>query len=730
MRPTDANRNDVEKKQKELLRALNATSQSARKSWLFFISLMAYLFVAIASVTHTDLLLNIPIKLPVLQIEIALRSFFIVAPVLFILTHFGVLLHHAMLTRKAEVLNKLLRRDEHNAKRIHHLRDEISSYFFTQHEAGPEHGLLQQLLLGAMGFVTLTLLPLCLLVYFQIAYLPVHDAAATLYHRADIVFDIAVLLAIAVVHHDRPFRIREFVGKVFLGTAIIFTSVFIATVPAQEPGLEQSVERFMTSLWPAKIPFDPLKPECDLNKGQRCAFLPTAAIFEQAIDYVSGRRPWFSRNLVVTDKESLSTSRQGLPVEARVSLRGRDLRYATFDRSNFSRVDLTGADLTGASLKGTDLREAILNCAFRGPKMVVKHDVSGGIQIFPMEVNDCPIFLDADLSEAKLSEQAFVQTVFQGASLQRTNLRAFNLRNANLSGVDLSGADLRGADLSGAHMDGAILSNANAEGASFTNASLIGAALEGAFLDGAEFSNATLSGALLIRASMIAADFSGALMFGANLSAGQVWQTTPTAEKGFALAVLAGLAVTPPTARVLSRLREVVVLLSAANSHRGAEAAARLVSALKDIETEAWNEVEQSQVWRTLVANTKSDAAFAKMLGDYLGALACSGNFAFAGILRTHFTLRTGYYEEMFTPYEVAPPGMSHEDVKAIRRDPGFTDYADDSFRYFEHPDIIVSFSNRVRRSDCAGAAGVGIAVTLRTLEATLQEATKRNGGE
>src|SRR5712692_9042875 len=70
---------------RELLKAFNGTAQSGRKSWLLLITLIAYLFVAVTSVTHVDLLLNTPLKMPILQIDVGLRGFFIVAPALFIL---------------------------------------------------------------------------------------------------------------------------------------------------------------------------------------------------------------------------------------------------------------------------------------------------------------------------------------------------------------------------------------------------------------------------------------------------------------------------------------------------------------------------------------------------------------------------------------------------------------------------------------------------------------------
>ncbi len=69
----------------KLLAAANAASGPARNAWLAFLGLLAYLLVTLAGVTHKDLLLNSPTKLPIVGVEIPLFSFFLAAPFLFVL---------------------------------------------------------------------------------------------------------------------------------------------------------------------------------------------------------------------------------------------------------------------------------------------------------------------------------------------------------------------------------------------------------------------------------------------------------------------------------------------------------------------------------------------------------------------------------------------------------------------------------------------------------------------
>ncbi len=72
-----------------LLDAVNQSSSTSRNSWLFFLVILTYLFVAVASVTHKDLLLDAPIKLPLLGVEVALSRFFSFAPFFVLLIHAG-----------------------------------------------------------------------------------------------------------------------------------------------------------------------------------------------------------------------------------------------------------------------------------------------------------------------------------------------------------------------------------------------------------------------------------------------------------------------------------------------------------------------------------------------------------------------------------------------------------------------------------------------------------------
>jgi hypothetical protein len=178
------------------------------------------------------------------------------------------------------------------------MRLEVSSYFFTQNEAGPARGPVLKILLEAMSFLTLNLLPLLLLIYFQVTFLPVHNAAATWLHRAYVALDIIILVSIGLssltVWRLKQLRSGFSIKNPFLSLAtwplVLLFSMCVATLPTGT-GDWPDLDYQMTSLWSAKVPFDRNSSRCVRVGIDRCAFWLTAFLFEQPIDYVSSRRP-------------------------------------------------------------------------------------------------------------------------------------------------------------------------------------------------------------------------------------------------------------------------------------------------------------------------------------------------------------------------------------------------------------------------------------------------------
>src|SRR5262249_61107521 len=94
----------------ELQRALNDAAGRASVLWTTFITFGLYLAITFGSVKHRDLFLETPIKLPVLNVDLPLVGFFVVAPTLLVIFHFYVFLQLLALAVKAKDYDILLRR--------------------------------------------------------------------------------------------------------------------------------------------------------------------------------------------------------------------------------------------------------------------------------------------------------------------------------------------------------------------------------------------------------------------------------------------------------------------------------------------------------------------------------------------------------------------------------------------------------------------------------------------
>src|SRR5262249_1834504 len=94
-----------------LERAVNDASSRASVLWLSFVTFALYLGIAAGSVTHRMLFLETPVKLPVLNVELALVSFFVVAPVLFLIFHFYLFVQLRILAQKIDAYDDSLRRE-------------------------------------------------------------------------------------------------------------------------------------------------------------------------------------------------------------------------------------------------------------------------------------------------------------------------------------------------------------------------------------------------------------------------------------------------------------------------------------------------------------------------------------------------------------------------------------------------------------------------------------------
>ena len=177
-----------------LLEAVNRSSDTAHTAWLIFLGIMAYLMIAVAGVTHRDLLLERAVQLPILGVPIPLVQFFQFAPIFLLLFHLGLISQLVLLARKTLEFDISVRQLEPTSRRTHPLRLELHNFFFVQGVAGPHRSAIMSLFLHSMSWLTLAILPVVLLLFIQISFLAYHDAVITWTHRIALLMDIGVLV--------------------------------------------------------------------------------------------------------------------------------------------------------------------------------------------------------------------------------------------------------------------------------------------------------------------------------------------------------------------------------------------------------------------------------------------------------------------------------------------------------------------------------------------------------
>jgi uncharacterized protein YjbI with pentapeptide repeats len=487
--------------------------------WLSYLFVLFYLLVAAGSVTHRDLLLQSPIKLPFLSVDLPLVGFFVLGPAIFLVVHAYVLLHFVLLAIKVIAFDGELGAQIDDADVRARLRRQLPSNIFVQYLAGPRevrHGEIGWLL-RAIALTTLVFAPIALLGFFALQFLPYHDAAVTWWQRIAVLIDLALLWTLWPQIAGRRTappggigrRIFTYGGGV-LASACVLLLVFVVGTTAAERLNRLNSAPPLDAVYSALIAGD--------------------------VDFASQKPTSLWSNRLVLPGFNAGTGAE----PPRLSLRGRNLEGAVLIGADLRHADLTAAQLANARLDDADLREVSFGCA-TDASAAGAHCASLSGASFVRARLDHAALSGADLQGADLSEALADSADLSRARLSNATLFRGSLRSANLDGAVLSGAVLDNTNLAGASLDGAdlryaSLAAANLAGArahsDFSGARLDGAHLEGATLRGARLHAASLYGAHMTFTSLDDAELLGASLQqtelgGASLQRAIVWRADP-----------------------------------------------------------------------------------------------------------------------------------------------------------------------------------------------------------
>jgi uncharacterized protein YjbI with pentapeptide repeats len=484
--------------------------------WFSYIFMLLYLLIAVGGVTHRNLFLEDPVKLPFLGIDLPLVGFFVLAPGLFLIVHAYVLLHFVLFAGKVGVFDSELQAQISDEEVRAQLRWQLPSNIFVQILAGTRDVRrgFTGCLLRLIAQVSFVAGPLALLMLFQIQFLPYHPRPAiALWLRVTVLIDLVLLwmlwpavargkltwIAWRDFHRARivPAALVRLVRALWLALWVrpddkpvwIYWCV-LRRVARRGTVVAAAIASLVPVLLVFAISTYPDEWLCIQLRSVPVLWTVPALLFD--------RQPngWFSDRLVLADQSFVDVDKLD-KVNVSRSFRRRDLRQAILDRTDLRKADFIGAVLNDASFVGANLQNALLGCT--------------------------PVYLH-EKTCAQLQGARFDLAKLQGVDLQRAQLQGTTFIGAELQGVDLKRAQLQGAQLTYARLEGTRFEEAQLQGADLKRAELLGADLQRAQLQGADLWQAQLQGTDLREAQLQGVNLDEAPLRGATFANASVWR--------------------------------------------------------------------------------------------------------------------------------------------------------------------------------------------------------------
>ena len=373
--------------------------------WITYLGVLFYMLIAVGSVTHAQLFLKSPIRLPFMNVDLPMNGFFLLGPGLFLIVHAYVLLHFVMLAGKIAALDQALVNQIADEETRTRLRRQLPANIFVQFLAGPSEVRdgVTGMFLWLIALVSLVIGPVMLLLLFELNFLPFHSEWITWLQRIAVGFDLVLLwlfwpsIALREGYGASTIQVRTLKARRFrrvATTCIMLTLtlvspvllLWIATFPGE--GLQKYLFEFpgRTLLFDGGLNVKTLEPESPFSS--RLVLPKFDAIGEARLD----------------SQEKIERATQTIAVFGR-DLQGVNLSLADLRKANFIFSDLTGANLGSARLSNVRLDHA-------------------------------------DLTNAKLDYADLTNAILNGA-----NLTGANLTNARLIGTDLTDASVTQSQL-------------------------------------------------------------------------------------------------------------------------------------------------------------------------------------------------------------------------------------------------------------------------------------------
>ena len=525
--------------QRILVDSINDTARMARTT-LSLVLLVAIYMCLTLFVSDKEMLYNKQVVIPQTNIGIAIRTSYIITPLIFLYLHAQVLFLLSVLTQKIRrfirasnagpPVRNLSTRTQGEAEESW---DWLSAFVFVQ--LFMPNGSRRYLPM-MLSFIGIVVFPILLLLLIDLRFIRYQEIETTLLHHAILVLDI---MLIVFLFTRRILQMQRAYSVISMMSAALFLGVCLL-LSAQLPKFNYSeIEKNLS-----RNDNEMILP---VHNNVLCNFLGLCHYID--INDKSLISTWVdlpdSASVGFRNKDSeirqLATNRLDLVDRTLLyacfrssklygvdfilsDLRGADFGRAHIYYSNFSNAELHGVnfgdtklydvDLAGAKLHYANLRGAELHGVDFGGAELHGANLSGqkpsdskNEHILGMQKCVKPAYNRSksyaynrsksyayNRSESYASNRSESYKGHLTPSDSDTKLHGADLRFAKLHGANLERAELYGADLRNAKLHGANLRYAKLNGADLRYAQLYGANLEGATLDGADLMNAELAG--------------------------------------------------------------------------------------------------------------------------------------------------------------------------------------------------------------------------------------------
>lgn len=478
---------------------LMSSMRHARNQLLFFTLFCSYSLLSILGTTDKMMFMELPVKMPLLNIELPLLSFFSVMPLFLIALQFNLLY---IFSAYREFL---ITTQKQYPMTIHSLP--IGIY---------EGALLKQDRFNrsvrfAIGFL-LYVFPVLVLTAFWFRFADYQSFVISAWHF------IAIIFAALLSFYFRGIMYLKKRRKYF-GVSVLYITSFMSFAFL---GLISSYAYFV--IYPIS------------KKSVNIMQLENLMIFEKKLDD-SGigvflkREEWFlpritirGEVLVPINKEQLEViqeikpDKNAEPLLFSIPAQNRQKRYfrlailnnCVLPNTNFRRSEFQKAELQYTQLQNANFEEAQL----QGAKLVQVQLQRANLKKIQFQKTELSY---ARLEGANLEEAQLQKANLYSAQLQRVSLLNAQLQEANLHRVQLQGASLRETQMQGSNLQQAQLQGADLQEANLQGAVLIQAQLQGTDLRKTKFQGAVLMNAQLQGANLGEAKFQGAFLMQAQL---------------------------------------------------------------------------------------------------------------------------------------------------------------------------------------------------------------------